>query len=150
MRAAATRGCSCSTVRPGRATAPVVTSSSQRPPQIARSRRPKRSPTASFGHLRYRYSPADRLWLEALVQIGENRFQDIDIRNLVGAGPRYTAIRYLGFEWSLGLAYVFEYEQLGGDVDFPRGTERFTHRWSATSSARFDHGFLTIRQVMFA
>jgi hypothetical protein len=105
---------------------------------------------SSFGHVRYRYAPVDRLSLEAFVQVGENRFQDIDIRNLLGAGPRCIAVRFDGFEWALGLAYMFEYEQLGGDADFPHGTERFTHRWSGTSSIRFDHAFLTIREVMFA
>jgi hypothetical protein len=104
---------------------------------------------SSFGHLRYRYRLIEGLWLEAFTQLGENRFQDMQVRSLAGAGPRYIFPSFHGFVWAIGLAYMFEYERLGSDPDFPRGTERYAHRWSFTSSARFDYAFFTARETLF-
>lgn len=64
----------------------------------------------SFAHARYDYEILPWLWWEAFAQAQSDYFQRIEIRQLLGTGPRFGLYRDTQLEVFLGVAYMFEHD----------------------------------------
>lgn len=64
----------------------------------------------SFAHARYDYEALPWLWWEAFAQAQSDHFQRIEIRQLVGTGPRFGLYRDEQLGVFLGVAYMFEHD----------------------------------------
>ncbi len=64
----------------------------------------------SFAHARYDYEIARWLWWEVFAQAQSDHFQRIEIRQLLGAGPRLALYRDEQLGVFLGIAYMFEHD----------------------------------------
>jgi hypothetical protein len=87
----------------------------------------------AFGHVRYNYRILPFLFAEAFVQIEENKFQRLALRQLDGAGVRFGIVQRDDVRVFYGTAWMFDYEKLNDDTGVfgPfRGPGWFAHRWS--------------------
>lgn len=66
-----------------------------------------------FAHLRYNYQLAPRLWGEVLAQAESDRFRRLQLRQLLGAGPRFAVFDEPAVALYYGVTYLFEYNRLG-------------------------------------
>jgi len=76
----------------------------------------------AFVHLRYEYQFEDWLSGETFVQHQNDRFQQLIVREIIGAGPRFILVNESLFRIALGTSYMFEYERLNlpeGSLDAP-------------------------------
>ncbi len=64
----------------------------------------------SFAHARYVYEIGPLLWWEAFAQAQSDYFQRIEIRDLLGTGPRFGLYRSEELGVFLGVAYMFEHD----------------------------------------
>lgn len=64
----------------------------------------------SFAHARYDYEIEPWLWWEAFAQAQSDHFQRIEIRQLLGTGPRFGLYRDKLLGVYLGVAYMFEHD----------------------------------------
>ncbi|HEX8795990.1 MAG TPA: DUF481 domain-containing protein [Polyangiaceae bacterium] len=64
----------------------------------------------SFAHARYDYEFLPWLWWEAFAQAQSDHFQRIEIRQLLGTGPRFGLYRDEQIGIYLGVAYMFEHD----------------------------------------
>jgi hypothetical protein len=78
-------------------------------------------------HLRYNRIIKPRFRLEWFSQFQHDKVLAIDIRQLLGLGPRIKIIDHNNFTANLGSLYMFEYERI---LDENR-TENFDHRLSS-------------------
>lgn len=90
-----------------------------------------------FGHARYNYALAPRLWLEAFAQIEHDRFKRLKLRRLVGSGPRVRVLDAEPVRAYLGTAYMLEFETLDASETSP-GSDSRAHRWSNYLSGVYD------------
>lgn len=67
----------------------------------------------SFAHLRHNYEFTDFFWWEEFVQSETDRFRRIQIRALLGTGPRFALFKsHKWLELHAGLSYMFEYTNI--------------------------------------
>ena len=88
--------------------------------------------------LRYRYDLAQRLAREAFLQHELNEFRRINLRALVGAGPRTTLVRGEIFTAALGLALMVEREHLRQDGEVDAGRRSTELRLSSYAVAQVE------------
>ncbi|MEO6598405.1 MAG: DUF481 domain-containing protein, partial [Polyangiaceae bacterium] len=82
-----------------------------------------------FAHLRHNFQINPDLWWEEYAQLESDRFRRVQLRELVGTGPRFRAAHGKLFELSLGTSYMVEHAELdSADLD-PQGQGSF-ERWS--------------------
>lgn len=67
---------------------------------------------SGFGHLRYNRKLGNAVRWEVFSQIQYNSLTKIDKRILAGTGPRFKLTQYDNAKFYLGVAYMFEYEEL--------------------------------------
>lgn len=103
----------------------------------------------SFGHLRYRYWVEGRFQWEVYGQIAQDRFQLLAFRGVGGTGPRFMAFKSTTLEWTLGLSYMYEVEQVEDSIDYPDGLTRKAHRANLSHRIRLDYKALTLQQVIY-
>jgi hypothetical protein len=104
----------------------------------------------SFAHVRYNYELAPWLWGEVFVQAQSDTFQRLDLRNLVGVGPRFRLVHALlgdgvpvvhdgallapeNFDVFAGTAYMFERDAIApapGSTGPQNQAIQIWHRWS--------------------
>lgn len=84
-----------------------------------------------FEHLRYRYKISDRLLGEVFAQNTFDQVRRLEIRALVGAGPKFEILAGKGYGLGLGVAYMLEYEQIKDDTLADAGTTDLAHRASS-------------------
>ncbi len=92
----------------------------------------------SFEHLRYRYRVSPAWSGEVFAQHAFDEFRRLNLRALLGVGPRFDVWKREGAQVGLGLAYMLEYERLRdtGDED-DAGESRLDHRLSSYITGRF-------------
>lgn len=94
--------------------------------------------SAAFAHARYNYKFLPFLWGEIFVQVEENAFQRLALRQLDGAGVRFAIVQRPEIDLFYGTAWMLDYEKLSADQaplgPIP-GARWFTHRWSNYVSA---------------
>lgn len=64
-----------------------------------------------FGHLRYNRKIGNSIRWEAFTQIQYNSITKINLRGLLGTGPRFKLTPYERAKFYLGLALMYEYEE---------------------------------------
>lgn len=69
----------------------------------------------TFGHLRYRRTLSKRLLVETFQQAEYDEQRRLNLRALIGAGVRLGLVEQTQLRVGLGLAYMFEYEDLQDD-----------------------------------
>ena len=79
-------------------------------------------------HLRYRYQLSQRLLGEVFSQHEFNDVKRLNLRALVGAGPKYDLIDEKSYGLDLGVSYMLEYEKLGGGMYDDAGSTDLQHR----------------------
>ncbi len=65
-----------------------------------------------FGHLRYNRKLGNAVRWEIFTQIQYNSLTKINKRFLVGTGPRFKLTQYENAKFYLGVAFMYEYEEL--------------------------------------
>ncbi len=86
----------------------------------------------TFEHVRYRWKLGERLTAEAFVQHEYDKFRRLELRALVGAGPRLTISNNPHAGLVLGVAYMFEREELDARMGADdAGATSNTHRASS-------------------
>jgi hypothetical protein len=86
----------------------------------------------TFEHLRYRWKWTDRVTAEIFVQHEFDEFRRLQFRALAGLGPRFTLVSQKELGLVVGVAYLYEREQLDdkeGTTD--AGAEASAHRLSS-------------------
>src|SRR5262249_35030463 len=81
-------------------------------------------------HLRYHYELLGWLFPEAFVQQQQDKFQRLQLREIVGAGPRFTFVSEPDFLVAFGTAYMFEYERISVPEGAPDAPHDTAHRSS--------------------
>ena len=82
-----------------------------------------------FAHLRHNFQMSPDTWWEEYAQIESDRFRRVQLRELLGTGPRFAITHGDVFELFFGTSYMVEHTELeSGDRD-PRGQGTF-ERWS--------------------
>lgn len=80
-------------------------------------------------HARYNYDVTDSIALEALAQVQRDRFRRLSLRDLYGAGLRFSIYESKDDEVFCGTTYLLEHEVVG-DVPGSPGTNNLWHRSS--------------------
>jgi len=91
-----------------------------------------------FGHLRYNRQLRERLTWEAFAQLQFDEIQEIDLRQLLGSGPRYQLARADSAFLYAGMLYMYEYEETSAEAEHIRYNRH--HRLSTYLSAGFTFG----------
>lgn len=97
----------------------------------------------AFAHLRYDYRFLPWLFGEAYVQVEENQFQRLALRQVNGLGVRFGVVQRKDVELYYGTAWMSDYEKLSDDTTpagapFPHtfvGPHWWAQRWSNYVSA---------------
>jgi hypothetical protein len=82
-----------------------------------------------FAHLRHNLQINPDLWWEEYAQLESDRFRRVQLREVVGTGPRVRALHRRGFELFFGSSYMIESTQLDSADPDPEGEGTF-ERWS--------------------
>ena len=82
-----------------------------------------------FAHLRHNLQINPDLWWEEYAQLESDRFRRVQLRELIGTGPRVRALHHRGFELFFGSSYMIESTQLDSVDTDPEGEGTF-ERWS--------------------
>jgi len=91
-----------------------------------------------FSHLRYQWILNDWLTWETFGQIATDRFKRLKLRGLAGTGPRLSLVQGPAVSAAVGLAYMFEAEELGTSATLvDSGAKDEAHRLSSYLTARF-------------
>ncbi len=87
----------------------------------------------AFGHARYNYRVLAWLFGEAFLQIEENQFQRLALREVDGIGLRFGLVQRKDVQLYYGTAWMLDYEKLS-DTDAPLGPivgpHWYAQRWS--------------------
>jgi Protein of unknown function, DUF481 len=81
-------------------------------------------------HARYNYSLSRFVALEALTQVQHDRFRRLEVRDLYGAGFRFTLVDAGDFEVVAGTTYLLEHEVL----EAVPGSPSFNDVWHRSSN----------------
>ncbi len=65
-----------------------------------------------FAHLRHNFELRKGIWWEEYGQIESDRFRRVQLRELLGTGPRVALWQSEAFELFVGISYLFEHTQL--------------------------------------
>lgn len=84
-----------------------------------------------LAHIRHIHRPGARVSPEAFGQVNYDKARSLDTRALVGAGARVVLTEGEGSHASLGLAYMFEREELGIPPESVHPLETSHHRLSS-------------------
>ncbi len=87
----------------------------------------------AFGHLRYNYRFLPWLFGEAFVQLEEDKFQRLALRQLIGSGLRFGIVQKKEIELYYGTAWMADHSKLNDDpVPFGTfvGPSWWAQRWS--------------------
>ncbi|MBX3189141.1 MAG: DUF481 domain-containing protein [Labilithrix sp.] len=84
----------------------------------------------SFIHLRYDYDLLPWLAAEAFVQQQQDKFQRLNLRELIGTGPRFLIADERDVRVAYGMAYMLEYERIAVPAGAPDDPVVVAHRWS--------------------
>ncbi len=91
----------------------------------------------AFTHIRYRHRFSERWLGEAFTQHEFDEFRRLNLRSLVGFGPKYELLRRQDANLGLGVAYMLEYEELDNDGnERDAGDDHLDHRLSSYLSGR--------------
>jgi hypothetical protein len=82
-----------------------------------------------MAHARYNYDVSERVALEALAQVQRDRFRRLSLRDLYGAGLRFSLYETKDDEVFCGTTYLLEHE-IVGDTQGSPGTNNIWHRSS--------------------
>lgn len=115
---------------------------------------PKNFAKNGFGHLRYNYTINRLLTWEAFTQAQYDKIQQIDLRLLVGTGPRLKLLRKDSAQLYFGALYMFEHEESRNEFEDPEPyTEHLIlddHRLSTYLSAGIQPtSYLAINHVTY-
>ena len=91
-----------------------------------------------FEHLRYRYSITDMVLGEVYAQHEYDAVKRLELRTLVGAGPRLQMIQADCAGLGIGLSYMLEYERLRDDSAADAGATDFQHRMSSYLTGHYE------------
>ena len=83
-----------------------------------------------LAHARYNYRVNALLALEALGQVQHDRFRRIEVRDLYGAGLRFSFFNTNDFELFAGTTYIFEHEVIEG----VQGSSGSNEVWNRSSN----------------
>ena len=83
-----------------------------------------------FAHLRHNFQLNRDLWWEEYAQLESDRFRRVQLRELVGVGPRVRMARGDVFELFLGASYMVEHTELDSSDPHPEG-QGTVERWSS-------------------
>ncbi len=91
-----------------------------------------------FSHLRYQWILNPSLTWETFGQIATDRFKRLKLRGLGGTGPRLSLVQGSAVSVALGLAYMFETEELNSSDSLADGgaTDQ-AHRMTSYLTAKF-------------
>ena len=92
----------------------------------------------TFEHLRYRYTISERLLGEVFAQHTYDQFKRLRLRALVGAGPKVDLVSRDDLRLSLGVAYMFEYQELRDDGAVDAGDTEVAHRASSYLTGSYE------------
>jgi Protein of unknown function, DUF481 len=84
----------------------------------------------SFAHLREDVQLADWLWSEYFAQLETDHFRRIQLRELVGTGPRFRLFETEELSAFYGTAYMLEHTHLSYDPNAPAVLSETAERWS--------------------
>ena len=90
-----------------------------------------------FAHLRHNFEINSDLWWEEYAQLESDRFRRVQLREVVGVGPRVRALHHRLFELFFGTSYMVEATQLDSVDQDPEGEGTF-ERWSNYVAATFN------------
>jgi len=90
-----------------------------------------------FAHLRHNFQISPDWWWEEYAQLESDRFRRVQLRELVGTGPRVRALHHPMFELFFGSSYMVEISQLDSADSNPEGEGTF-ERWSNYFAATFN------------
>jgi hypothetical protein len=83
-------------------------------------------------HLRYRFTVLPWLKWEAFIQHDRDAFRRLSLRALGGTGPRVRIFENAQISFHAAIAYMFEYEELGGaGTELDYGEQDTNHRISS-------------------
>lgn len=82
-----------------------------------------------FAHLRHNFEMSPWSWWEEYAQIESDRFRRVQLRELVGTGPRFKLFGSDLFELFVATSYMVEHAKLSS-VEFDPHGERVYERWS--------------------
>jgi hypothetical protein len=92
-----------------------------------------------FGHVRHDYQLNGFLWWEEYAQIESDRFRRVELRELVGTGPRFGLFQRAYLQIFYGASYMYEHTDLDTNASGGRGeggAHRFSNYLSATLRAQ--------------
>ncbi len=89
-----------------------------------------------FAHLRHNFQLDPDLWWEEYAQLESDRFRRVQLRELVGTGPRLRIARGKILELFLGTSYMVEHTQLDSVDLHPEG-QGTVERWSSYLAITF-------------
>ncbi len=81
-----------------------------------------------FEHLRYRYDLSESILGEVFVQHEFDALKRLELRALVGGGPKFNLVNKKSVTLDLGISYMLEYEKLQNDGNTDSGVTDFQHR----------------------
>ncbi|HEX3777391.1 MAG TPA: DUF481 domain-containing protein [Polyangiaceae bacterium] len=82
-----------------------------------------------FAHLRHNLELGPGCWWEEYAQLESDRFRRVQLRELVGVGPRFALAHSKPFELFFGSSYMVEHTEIESSDPDPRGQGTF-ERWS--------------------
>ncbi len=83
-----------------------------------------------FTHLRHQYKITSWLTSEVFGQVSKNQFMRVNLRVLGGVGPRFEIVNTDPFRLAVGVAYMFEHEEVD-TADSNTNDTHQTHRMSS-------------------
>jgi hypothetical protein len=78
-----------------------------------------------FAHLRHNFQLRSDVWWEEYAQVESDRFRRVQLRELLGTGPRFALFQSEPFELFVGSSYLFEHTELDSADRDPRGQGTF-------------------------
>lgn len=74
-----------------------------------------------FAHLRHNFELGRSAWWEEYAQVESDRFRRVQVRELLGTGPRLALFQSEPFELFIGTSYLLEHTALNTSDIAPRG-----------------------------
>jgi putative salt-induced outer membrane protein YdiY len=84
-----------------------------------------------FEHVRYRYQISDRWLGELFAQHTFDQVRRLEIRTLLGGGPKVDLLKGDNYGLGLGVAYMLEFERIKRDMIADAGNTDLAHRGSS-------------------
>lgn len=84
----------------------------------------------SFAHVRENFELRRWLWTEGFAQLENDRFRRIQLRELIGMGPRFGVLQGEELSVFLGTAYMLEHTRLSPNPAVPTALSQTVERWS--------------------